>query len=83
MVLNIGGWWLAGGLAPAEAWTGIMRKLADLWPGTYFFQMYINVSLLGKISNELLARNLLITGVFGLVMIFLAYAVFVREVKRV
>lgn len=82
MVINIGGWWISGGLAPAEAWTGLLRVIADFWPGTYFYQVYINASLLGGVSTNLLMRNLLITGLFGTAMLAGAYAVFVKEVRK-
>jgi len=82
MVINIGGWWVSGGLAPSEAWTGLLRRIADYWPGTYFYQVYINASLLGGVSGELVARNLVITGLFAAVMFAAAYAVFVKEVRE-
>jgi ABC-2 type transport system permease protein len=83
MVINIGGWWVSGGLAPSEAWTGLLRTLADYWPGTYFYQVYINTSLLGGVSGDLVLRNVLITGIFGAVMLAFAYAVFVKEAREV
>lgn len=83
MVIHIGSWWVSGGLAPSEAWTGLLRTIADYWPGTYFYQVYINASLLGGVSGGLLLRDLIITGVFGTVMLAIAYAVFVKEVKEV
>lgn len=83
MVINIGGWWVSGGLAPSEAWTGLLRTIADYWPGTYFYQVYINASLLGGVSGDLILRNMLITGIFGAVMLAVAYAVFIKEAKEV
>jgi len=83
MVINIGSWWVSGGLAPSEAWTGLLRIIADYWPGTYFYQVYINASLLGGVSGDLVSRNLLITGAFGTAMLAIAYAVFVKEAKEV
>jgi len=83
MVINIASWWVSGGLAPSEAWTGLLRHIADFWPGTYFYQVYINASLLGGVSGGLLLRNALITGLFGLAMAGAAYAVFVKEVREV
>jgi ABC-2 type transport system permease protein len=83
MVINIGSWWVSGGLAPSEAWTGLLRIIADYWPGTYFYQVYINASLLGSVSNGLLARNALITGIFAIAMLVISYIVFVREIKRI
>ncbi len=83
MVINIGGWWVSGGLAPSEAWTGLLRTVADYWPGTYFYQVYINASLLGGVSGDLILRNVLITGIFGTAMLVVAYAVFVKEAKEV
>jgi ABC-2 type transport system permease protein len=83
MVINIGSWWVSGGLAPSEAWTGLLRTIADYWPGTYFYQVYINASLLGSVSSGLILRNLVITGIFGAVMFVIAYAVFVREAKEI
>lgn len=82
MVLNIGSWWLSGGLAPAEVWTGLLRTLADCWPGTYFYQTYINISLLGNVSPALFARNMLITGITGTLLLVAACFVFAREAKR-
>jgi len=82
MVLNIGSWWVSGGLAPSEAWTGLLRAIADYWPGTYFYQVYINASLLGGVSGGLLRRNLIITGIFAVVMLAGAYAVFVKEARE-
>ena len=82
MVINIGGWWLAGGLAPAEAWTGFLHTLSVLWPGTYFYQAYINAALLGSVSGGLLLRNSLIVLGFGLVMIWAADRFFEREARR-
>lgn len=83
MVLNIGGWWVSGGLAPSETWTGLLRKIADYWPGTYFYQIYINASLLGSVSGVLILRNLIITGTFAAAMLAIAYAVFVKEVRNI
>jgi uncharacterized phage infection (PIP) family protein YhgE len=83
MVLNIASWWLSGGLAPAEAWTGLLRTLSDFWPGTYYYQSYINVSLLENVSSNLLYRNLLIVGIFGIILLLLAYKVFSKEAKEV
>ncbi len=83
MVINIASWWVSGGLAPAEAWTGLLRIIADYWPGTYFYQVYINASLLGKESSNLFLRNLTITGIFGTVMILIAFTIFAREVREV
>jgi hypothetical protein len=83
MVLNIGSWWLSGGLAPAEAWTGLLRTLADFWPGTYYYQSYINVSLLENISSKLLYRYSLIVGIFGIILLLLAYKIFSKEAKEV
>jgi len=83
MVINIGSWWVSGGLAPSEAWTGLLRIIADYWPGTYFYQVYINASLLGNVSGDLIARNMIITGIFGAAMLLAAYAVFVKEVREV
>lgn len=83
MVINIGSWWVSGGLAPSEAWTGLLRTIADYWPGTYFYQVYINASLLGSVSSGLIFRNLIITGIFGAVMLAIAYAIFVQEAKEV
>lgn len=83
MVINIGSWWVSGGLAPSEAWTGLLRKIADYWPGTYFYQIYINASLLGSVSSGLIFRNLIITGIFAVTLLVAAYAVFVKEVKEV
>lgn len=83
MVLNIGGWWVSGGLAPAEAWTGLLRTIADYWPGTYFYQVYINASLLGSVSSGLMLRDMVITGGFGAAMLAIAYAVFRKEAKEV
>lgn len=82
MVLNIGSWWLSGGLAPAEAWTGLLRKLADFWPGTYYYQTYINMSLLGSVSSNLFYRNALIVGITGVLLLVLAYRVFIQEAKE-
>lgn len=82
MVINIGSWWVSGGLAPSEAWTGLLRWIADYWPGTYFYQVYINASLLGGVSGDLIIRNLIITGLFAVAMLVIAYAVFVKEVKE-
>ena len=83
MVVNIGGWWLSGGLAPAEAWTGFLHTLSTLWPGTYFFQAYINAALLGSVSGPLLARNSLIVLLVGFVMIVAADRFFAKEAKRI
>lgn len=83
MVINIGSWWVSGGLAPSEAWTGLLRRIADYWPGTYFYQVYINASLLGCVSSGLVLRNLIITGIFGIVMLAIAYAIFSKEAKEV
>jgi hypothetical protein len=83
MVINIGSWWVSGGLAPSEAWTGLLRRIADYWPGTYFYQVYINASLLGSVSSGLFLRNLVITGIFAAAMLAVAYAVFVKEAREV
>ena len=83
MVINIGSWWVSGGLAPSEAWTGLLRIIADYWPGTYFYQAYINASLLGSVSLDLITRNVIITGIFSVAMLLIAYAVFAREVREV
>jgi len=83
MVINIGSWWVSGGLAPSEAWTGLLRRITDYWPGTYFYQVYINSSLLGGVSGDLILRNLIITGIFGIAMLAVAYAVFAKEAKEV
>lgn len=83
MVINIGSWWVSGGLAPSEAWTGFLRTIADYWPGTYFYQVYINASLLGSVGSGLMQRDLIITGVFAVIMLAGAYAVFVKEAKEV
>lgn len=83
MVINIGSWWVSGGLAPSEAWTGFLRTVADYWPGTYFYQVYINASLLGSVSSGLVMRNLILTGGFAAAMLAIAYAVFVKEAKKI
>ncbi len=83
MVINIASWWVSGGLAPSEAWTGLLRTIADYWPGTYFYQVYIHASLLGSVSSDLIVRNLTITGLFGTAMLAAAYLVFAKEVKEV
>ena len=82
MVFNIASWWLSGGLAPAEAWTGTLRTLADFWPGTYYYQTYINVSLIGSVSSSLLYRNSLIVGGIGILILLIAYQIFTREAKE-
>ena len=82
MVINIGGWWLSGGLAPAEAWTGFLHTLSVIWPGTYFYQAYINAALLGSVGSHLLARNSLVVLIFGALMIVLADRVFGKEAKQ-
>ncbi len=83
MVINIASWWISGGLAPSEAWTGLLRRIADYWPGTYFYQVYINASLLGGVSSGLMEKDLLITGIFAAAMLAAAYGVFVKETKEV
>ncbi len=82
MVINIASWWVSGGLAPSEAWTGLLRHIADLWPGTYFYQVYINASLLGGVSSRLMVKDLIITGIFAAAMLAAAHAVFVKEAKE-
>jgi len=82
MVLNIAGWWISGGLAPSEAWTGLLRTIADYWPGTYFYQTYINAALLGSVGSSLLLRNLLITGGVAIVLYGICHLVFVKEARK-
>ena len=82
MVINIASWWISGGLAPSEAWTGLLRHIADFWPGTYFYQVYINASLLGGVSSRLMVKDLIITGIFAAAMLAAAHAVFVKEAKE-
>ena len=80
LVLNIAGWWIGGGLVPAEVWQGqILGTLAQFWPGTYFFRSFTNLALLDKTSTLLF--DLIVTGIFGGTMFLLATGLFMKEAK--
>ncbi|MFX1539622.1 MAG: ABC transporter permease [Promethearchaeota archaeon] len=84
MILCLAGWWIGGGLVPAEAWiqtqsTKIISVFAVLWPGTYIFRSFTNLALLN--ITPTLSYDLLVTGIFGLVTFILAIWVFNREAK--
>lgn len=81
IVLNIGGWYIGGGLVPSEVWTGVIGTLAELWPGTYFFSQFNNLTLLGAVQPALLVRDLLITGSFGVICFLVGAYTFIKEVK--
>jgi hypothetical protein len=84
MILNLAGWWIGGGLVPAEAWTQtqstkIISIIAVLWPGTYFFRSFTNLTLLN--ITPTLPYDLLIMSLFGSVTFILAIWLFNREAK--
>ncbi|MFX1562746.1 MAG: ABC transporter permease [Promethearchaeota archaeon] len=84
MILCLAGWWIGGGLVPAEAWTQtqstkIISIFAVLWPGTYIFRSFTNLVLLN--ITPTLPYDLLITGIFGVVTFILAIWLFNREAK--
>ncbi|MFX1475074.1 MAG: ABC transporter permease [Promethearchaeota archaeon] len=84
MILNLAGWWIGGGLVPAEVWTQtqttrIISLFAVFWPGTYIFRSFTNLALLNITAT--LPFDLLVTGVFGIVTFVLAIWLFGREAK--
>lgn len=81
LVLNIGGWYIGGGLVPSEVWIGVISFLADLWPGTYFFRQFVQLLLVGDFNNSLLFTDIIITGLFGIITIIIGTFVFIREAK--
>ncbi|MFW9997018.1 MAG: ABC transporter permease [Candidatus Odinarchaeota archaeon] len=83
LLLNIGGWYICGGLVPPEVWPGIIHDLAILWPGTYFFRSFISLSLIGSVELDLLFFDLAVTGLFGLVTFIIAAKLFMKEVRQI
>lgn len=81
LIINLIGWWIGGGLVPSGIWIGFIGFLAKIWPGSYFFESFIDYILLGKANSMLLFRNLLITGLFGITLFIIAIKVFLKEVK--
>jgi hypothetical protein len=83
MVLNIGGWWVSGGLAPSEAWTGLLRVIADYWPRHLFLSGVHQRFASGRRKRRpLVMRNLIITGAFAAAMLAMAYVVFGKEARE-
>lgn len=82
IVLNVAGWWIGGGLVPAEVWRGIIGWIGKFWPGTYFFRSFTNLILWGYYNPSVLLFDLLITGILGVVTYVLAIRLFIREVRK-
>jgi hypothetical protein len=82
LVLNIGGWYIGGGLVPGEVWIGIINIFSTYWPGTYFFRQFVQLMLVGTLNYELLLVDLVITGAFGVLTIFIASYLFIKEAKH-
>jgi ABC-type multidrug transport system permease subunit len=83
LLLNIGGWYIGGGIVPPEVWPGIIHDLATIWPGTYFFRSFVNLLLIGTVNPSLLLIDLAVTGIFGLVTFVVAIRLFLKEVRRI
>ncbi|MHA1449368.1 MAG: ABC transporter permease [Candidatus Hodarchaeales archaeon] len=79
LLFNIGGWWVGGGIVPAEAWTGVIRNIAMLWPGTYFFRSFTNILLLGTVNMDILLYDLFVTGLFGVIVLIIAFQLIKKE----
>lgn len=81
LTLNMLGWWIGGGLVPSEITTGLLNKIAVIWPGTYFYRMFTNSVLLGWIATPTLWVDFLVTGLFGVITYVIAITIFVRRIK--
>jgi hypothetical protein len=76
LLINIIGWWVGGGLVPAEIWTGFIGFCSKIWPGTYFYESFISLVLLGQADTFILLRGVLISALFGLVTFIVALRLF-------
>ncbi len=80
ILINIIGWWVGGGLVPAEIWTGFIGFCSKIWPGTYFYESFISLVLLGHVDTFILLRSVLISGLFGLITFIIALRLFHKGV---
>ncbi len=81
LILSVTGWWIGGGLVPAEIWQGWLSILAMIWPGTYFFRSFITVIVTGEIELSLLVFDVIITGLYGIIIFLIATRVFLKEAR--
>ncbi len=80
LLINFIGWWVGGGLVPAVIWTGFLSFVSKIWPGTYFYESFISLLLLGKVDSFLFLRSMLISGLFGLITFIIALKLFHKGV---
>ena len=81
LLLSAIGWWIGGGLVPAEIWPGWLGFLAMIWPGTYYFRSFINLIITGSVEPNLLFVDLSVTGLYGLIIFSIAVKIFMREAR--
>ncbi|NHJ02947.1 MAG: ABC transporter permease [Candidatus Heimdallarchaeota archaeon] len=79
MIINMIGWWIGGGLVPAEVWVGLIHLLSSLLPSTYYFRSFTNIVFMNTIAT--LSFDFIIVISFGVISFLIAQWLYVKEAK--